>query len=442
MTERCEKCGTELFAGQQFCRRCGAAVARTREDAPTQILKQDGANSGPVNSGPADSGPFVGTSRLDGGAPTDAVGPKHATTYQPQASNYAPATPSFQQAQTPAGFQQTSPLVGQPFGSQPLMVGATARKGRGWVWLVALLVVFVLGVCAVGGAGYVFWRARQRAFSARRNMPNVPNVPNVPDVNIPPDLSDRINKELDKANKELEKAGLARQPLDESGATVTGTDTVITKTFHLDDDGAFTFHGVVGNFTITGADGDEAVVKITKHGGSPQERQAVPVMLSQNDEQLSLVGAPAPSGIEISYEIKLPRGLQKVEINSDHGDLKLSDFGGAVNVNLREGHMEFRDVTGELHGRLVNGDVKLSLDKSDRDGDQDISVVKGDIEATVADGADANLKAETITGDISVDERYGLKVEKRPAGYSVSGQLGDGGHAVELKAVRGDIKLK
>lgn len=439
MTERCEKCGTELFAGQQFCRRCGAAVARAREeDAPTQILKQGGANSGPLNSGPADSGPFVGTSRLGGGAPTDAVGPKHATTYQPQASNYAPVTPSFQQAQTPAGFQQTSPLVGQPFGSQPLMVGAPARKGRGWVWLVALLAVFVLGVGAVGGAGYVFWRAKQRAFSARRNTPNAPNVP---DVNIPPDLSDRINKELDKANKELEKAGLARQPLDESGATVTGTDTVITKTFHLDDEGAFTFHGV-GNFTITGADGDEAVVKITKHGGSPQERQTVPVMLSQNDEQLSLVGAPAPSGIEISYEIKLPRDLSKVEINSDHGDLKLSDFGGAVNVNLQRGNLEFKDLTGAVHSRLVNGDVKLSLDKSDRDGDQDISVVNGNIEAMVADGADATLEAESINGDISPDDRLGLKVEKRPAGHSASGQIGDGGPALELKTVNGSIKLK
>src|ERR1051326_1625026 len=95
MTERCEKCGAELFAGQQFCRRGGAPVAR--EDAPTKILQPGGPNSGPINSGPVnsgpvnsappnsgqvDSGPFVGTSPFGGGARTDAVGPKPAAAYR------------------------------------------------------------------------------------------------------------------------------------------------------------------------------------------------------------------------------------------------------------------------------------------------------------------------------------------------------------------------
>jgi hypothetical protein len=431
MTERCEKCGAELFAGQQFCRRCGAPVAGAREDAPTKILQPGEPNSGPMNSGPVnsgpvnsgqvDSGPFVGTSPLGGGWRTDAVGPKSATAYQPQGS-YAPMPPSF---------QHTSPLVGQPFGSQPLTVGAAPRKSRGWIWLVALLAVFLLGGGAIGGVGYAIWRAKQRAFAARAGIPNVPMPP---DVKIPTDLGDKINKAL--------KAAGVPQPLDESGATVTGTDTVITKTFHLDDDATFSVQGLTGNFTITGTDGDQAELKVTKRGGSPEERRAAKVMMSQTDERVLLVGGSPPSGgVEISYEIKLPRDLSKVEINSDHGDLKFAGLGGAVNVNLRQGNLEFDDLTGAVHGRLVNGDVKVSLDKSDRDGDQDISVVNGNIDATVADGADVNLKAESITGDISADDRLGLKVEKRPAGHAVSGQLGDGGHALELKTVNGGIHL-
>ena len=122
--------------------------------------------------------------------------------------------------------------------------------------------------------------------------------------------------------------------------------------------------------------------------------------------------------------------------------MKVEEFGGAVVVNLREGNLEFRDVTGSVHSKLVNGSTKVSLDTNDREGEQEFSVVNGDIEATIADGADADLKAETITGDISVDERYGLKVERRPAGHSVSGELGDGGPPLQLKVVHGDIKLK
>ena len=210
----------------------------------------------------------------------------------------------------------------------------------------------------------------------------------------------------------------------------------------VDDDATFSLRGVGGNVTVTGTDGDRAELKITKHGGSPQERSAARVLLSKTNDHLSLVSAAPPGAVEISYEIKLPRELHQIEITSDKGGVKVEEFGGAVVVNLREGNLEFRDVTGSVHSKLVNGDTKVSLDTNDREGEQEFSVVNGDIEATIADGADADLKAETVTGDISVDDRYGLKVERRPVGHSVAGQLGDGGPPLQLKVVRGDIKLK
>src|SRR5256885_1045368 len=244
MAERCSNCGAELFAGQQFCRRCGAAVGRAQEDAPTQIFPQAASSPGPSNSGPVNSGPFV-----------------------------------------------------------------------------------------------------------RRGMVDVPKVPDIP---IPADLGDRIKKAINDAGVPM--------PLDESGATVTGTDTVLTKTYAIDDDATFSIRGVGGNVTVTGTDGDQAELKITKHGGSPQEREAARVLLSKTDEQLSLVSAAPPGAVEISYEIKLPRELHQIEITSDRGGVKIEEFGGAVVVNLREGNLEFRDVTGDVHSKLVNGDTKVSLD--------------------------------------------------------------------------------
>jgi len=282
----------------------------------------------------------------------------------------------------------------------------------------------------LGCLGYVVWRARHHVVV--KNLPA--DASKMPDVPIPPDLGDRIKKAINDAGVPM--------PLDESGATVTGTDTVLTKSYEIDDEATVSIRGVGGNVTITGTDGDRAELKITKHGGSPQERAAARVLLSKTDKQLSLVSAAPPGAVEISYEIKLPRELHQIEITSDKGGVKVEEFGGAVVVNLREGNLEFRDVTGSVHSKLVNGNTKVSLDTNDREGEQEFSVVNGDIEATIADGADAELKAETITGDISVDERYGLKVERRPAGHSVAGQLGDGGPPLQLKVVHGDIKLK
>ena len=437
MAERCSNCGAELFAGQQFCRRCGAAVGRAQEDAPTQLFPQGASspgatnsgasNSGPTNSGPVNPGPVVGTSPLESGARTESVGSQQTNAYRQQTS-YQPTANS---GQMPPGFQRTSPLVGQPFGSRPLAVEPHARKSRRGAWLFALLLVFVVGVVALGCVGYVLWRAHHRIVVVK-NMPA--GAPKVPDIPIPPDLGDRITKAINDAGVPM--------PLDESGATVTGTDTVLTKSYEIDDGATVSIRGVGGNVRITGTDGDQAELKITKHGGSPQERAAARVLLSKTDKQLALVSAAPPGAVEISYEIKLPRELHQIEITSDKGGVKVEEFGGAVTVNVREGNLEFRDVTGGIHSKLVNGNTKVSLGTTDREGEQEFSVVNGDIEATVADGTDAELKAETITGDISVDERYGLKVERRPAGHSVAGALGDGGPPLQLKVVRGDIKLK
>src|SRR5437588_488179 len=171
MSERCSKCGAELFAGQQFCRRCGAAVKGAGGDAPTQILPQ-GAQGG--------AGAAVGTSPFGGGAATDDVRPP-----------------------------------------------------------------------------------------------------------LPPDFGDKLGEQIERA---IEGSGATASPLDESGATVTGTDTVLSKSFEIGDGATFSMRGVSGDVTVTGSDGDRAELKITKHGGSPAERAGAPVLVSQTDKGLSIVG--------------------------------------------------------------------------------------------------------------------------------------------------------
>jgi zinc-ribbon domain len=210
MTERCSNCGAEFVAGQQFCRRCGAALRHAGEDAPTQLFPQGGPGSGPVgntnsgpvnNSGAVDSARTVGTSPLEGGARTDAVGP--ATAYRQPSGAYPPSG---------ADFQQTSPLVGRPFNAQPLYVqpGAQpARKSRRGLWLISLLVVFMLGVGAVGCAGYIIWRAKHRSQFTAVKGPGGGDikVPGIPvGAGIPPDLGDKIRDAI-------RAAGVA-QPLD------------------------------------------------------------------------------------------------------------------------------------------------------------------------------------------------------------------------------------
>jgi hypothetical protein len=352
------------------------------------------------------------------GAGTEPVGARQSPAFQ-QPTAYQPPLVSF---------QQTSPLATPP-----------PRKRRGGLWLVALLAVFMLGAGVACIGALVWWRAhRQQMIVVKKGRVDDNHAAEIPVPPLPPDFGERLGEQIGKA---IEAAG-AVAPLDESGATVSGDETVLTKTYPLDGDATFSVRLVKGNVTVTGSDGDEAEVKITKHGGSAEERSAARVMLAQTEGGLTFISAGGPSGVEVSYEVKVPRGLHGLEISADKGDVKVSGFDGSVAADVKSGKVEFRDVTGQVRSNVMKGDTRVVYESAEREGSQEFSVIKGNIEATLAEGTDAEVRAETIAGDISADDSLGLAVEKRPAGRALSGRLGDGGRPLHFKVTSGDIKLK
>ena len=405
MTKRCPSCGAELYEGQQFCRQCGATVAGQGGEATTQLL---GVNQPrPVEA--ADTSPVrVGTEPVGGAHQSPAF--QQPTAYQPPL----------------ASFQQTSPLAA----AQP------PRKSRRGLWLVALLAVFLFGAGVAGVGAFVWWRAhRQQMIVVKKGSAD--HAAGIPEPPAPPDF-EHLGEQIGKAIE----AARAVAPLDESGATVSGDSTVLTKTYPLDGDGTFSVRVANGNVSVTGSDGEEAEVKITKRGGSAEERAGARVMLARTDDGLTFINAGAPSDVEVSYEVKVPRGLHELQISTNKGDVKVSDFGGSVVANVQKGKAEFSGVTGEVKSNVIKGDTRVVYGKAESEGSQEFSVIKGNIEATLADGTDADLKAETMTGDINADDSLGLAIEKRAAGRALSGRLGDGGRALRFKVMSGDIKLK
>ena len=408
MTQRCTNCGAELFEGQQFCRQCGASVAASSGEATTQLLDGgtqpqagEAANTSPVRTG------------------TEPVGGARQTPAYQQPTAYQPPLVSF---------QQTSPLATPP-----------PRKGRGGLWLFALLAVFILGAGVAGVGALVWWRAhRQQVVVFKKGNADGAHPSDIPVPPIPPDFGEQLGRQIGKAVEAARSAG----PLDESGATVSGDETVLTKTFQLDGDATFAVNLVNGDVTVTGSDGDEAEVKITKHGGSAEQRSAARVLLAQTEEGLLFMNAGGPSDVKISYEVKVPRGLHELEIAAQTGDVKVSGFDGSVVASVNKGNVEFRGVTGQVKSNVMKGDTRVVYVNSEFEGSQEFSVIKGNIEATLADGTDAEVRAETIAGDISADDSLGLSVEKRPAGRALSGRLGDGGQTLRFKVTSGDIKIK
>jgi DUF4097 and DUF4098 domain-containing protein YvlB len=65
----------------------------------------------------------------------------------------------------------------------------------------------------------------------------------------------------------------------------------------------------------------------------------------------------------------------------------------------------------------------------------------GSIELTVPPGFEANLDASTSHGSISVDETFGVQVEKGVVGQKAKGEIGQGGERLRLSTTNGNLKL-
>jgi hypothetical protein len=393
----------------------GAAVGGG--EAPTQLF------DGGVQGGAAP--PAAGTSRLGEGARTEGVAGQRPTEYQPSAG------------------QQTSALVGEPFGSRPLAVGAPhAPKRRRGLWLFALLAVFVLGAGLASGAALLWWRATHTGTVVRvvktgpQGAPAVPEVPAVPAMpEIPADIGERI--------KEALKGKGIPMPLDESGAVVAGDDTILTRTYGLDSDASFTAHVVAGNVTVVGSDdADEAVVRIVKHGGSVQERASTHVLAAESDEGVMLLSSATPGGrVSVSYEITVPRhGLRRLALSAQKGDIKVSEFDGALDLNVSNGNVSVSS-KGAVRSRVANGRTSVTY-AGRHEEEQEFTVVNGDVDVSLTDEQEVDLEAASTNGRIEVDAAIPVKAEKRGAGQRVEAELGGGGAPLNVKVVNGNIRLK
>jgi hypothetical protein len=400
MNERCHNCGKELFAGQQFCRQCGAPTRQfSSAEIPTQILP--GAQAPPPP--PTDRQPYAaGTTPLGARNTDDIYQSRFAQQYQPPAA--APVALPTQTAQL-----------------------QHKRSRRGWIiGLLCVLVLFLGGSLFV--AQIITERLRQRIVihkGSTRAVPAIPAIPAVPDL---PGMSAPGDADL--------------SPLDETGAEVSGDKTVITKTFPLAAGATFSLTQTSGDITIEGWDENQAQVTITKEGGDEEDRAGVEIMHAVNDKGLTLRTPEDMDTVkQIKYAIKLPRALRQIEIKSLDSDIALSNLAGSITVNTMRGDVSVSKLTGAVATRTMKGDVSVDLKNATPTQPQSFNTVKGDIQLALG-GANAEVSAETVAGSVSADSGLGISVERQFAGSRAAGAVGRGGQAVAAKTVSGSVKIK
>ncbi len=226
------------------------------------------------------------------------------------------------------------------------------------------------------------------------------------------------------------------------GALVRNDKTVITRSYPLGDNATVSLTNITGNITIEGWDQPQAEVRVTKEGGSEQDRQAVQIKLNSSNDLLSLETSPTRSSpVETHYELKLPTHVRAVKIKSADSAVKLSQMTGAITVSVQGSSIELKDISGAVRTKIVKGETKATLSQNPGEP-QELSSISGDIELRLDGDIHADIIAETIDGEIEADDDLELKIEKRVVGQSATVRIGRGGVAVRIKTINGDIRIK
>jgi hypothetical protein len=299
----------------------------------------------------------------------------------------------------------------------PLTVHSYApRPGPSWAWIVVLIGIglFAAGVLAI------FILARV-AHKTERHVSRIfpPATVNPPAVVQPGETI-----------------------LTEEGASISGDQTVITRTFPLSSSATFVLENVSGDIEVEGWDEPQAEVKVTKRGGSEKDRRSVQVMVSNDADKLAFRSDPSRAGfVKVDYEVRMPRSIKQVKIESSVSSIiKLRRIDGEVLVNLKAGNVKLSDVVGSTKVNVAAGNIAAVFENATSDQPLVLTTAAGNIEVQFKSVINADVEAETTLG--KVEDDFGLSVEKRMVGQRAIGRIGSGGRPLILSTKMGNIKIR
>jgi len=381
MSEPCKTCGSELFAGQRFCRACGNPTdTLDMGDAPTQHMPATGeAPTQRMPQPPDDWGAHGQAHTAPQSRPDTRPVGQPPPSYQAPNPYQAPPT-SYQLPPQPLAWQQPR------YPPQPLPATTGGRSGSPWAIVLAVFLAILLGTIIGGRVLYN---------RIRSHIPPVSSSPSVPGVPAPAVQTVALNK----------------------GAAVT------IKT-------------ISGDITVESWNQPQAEIQIISNSSNvPQSA----VKVGGDNNSLDLI---APSSGNVSFKVKLPKELGTVTFNTASGAIKLTNVAGRISIATASGDLTLNNVSGLERIATASGDITGTLSSAAKDHPMTIDTASGDIRLTLQDQFNANLDARTISGDIETPGFDGVTVAKTPpVGTKATGIIGSGGQTLTIKTASGDIHL-
>jgi hypothetical protein len=198
---------------------------------------------------------------------------------------------------------------------------------------------------------------------------------------------------------------------------------------------------VVAHKTAKRSDPDEVEIKVVEHDDGvticaiyPSPRRSQPNTCEPGGGRSNT----RDNDVQVEFEVQVPAGVRLLA-NTVNGAINASDLQGDIVANTVNGSIEL-STTGLAKANTVNGSISASMGRANWTGDLEFTTVNGGITLEVGNDISADVKAETVNGDISTD--FPLTVQGRFGPRRISGTIGRGGRTLHLTTVNGSIEIR
>ena len=199
---------------------------------------------------------------------------------------------------------------------------------------------------------------------------------------------------------------------------------------------------VVATKSAKRSDPDDVKMEVVEHAGGVTICAVYPAARGKPDNECR----PGEKGrmnsqnndTNVDWEVRVPRGLEFAG-RTVNGGVRGSGLTAAASAHTVNGSVRLA-TTGVARAGTVNGSINVSMGQANWREPLEFATVNGSIVLELPAALDTEVEASTVNGSFYSD--WPLAVQGRFGPKRVNGKIGDGGRALELSTVNGNIELR
>lgn len=223
-----------------------------------------------------------------------------------------------------------------------------------------------------------------------------------------------------------------------------GVERVWAKHFPLAPGGCVSVENVHGSVLVEGWDRAEVEATVDLRSSGPADQlDRVEVAVEAGAGCLAfhtLYPGDRSEPVRVDYRLRVPRQVRLQQLSTLQGDIAVRDVEGAVHARSLHGDIAEVNVAGSVVARALTGNILVSMRRlRDPQSPVNLETLNGNVDLWLPAQANADLELTTVAGKILGD--YPFQVSSVPGDSTRRTRLGEGGAPVELRTVRGNIRV-